>query len=291
MELKLHLDGSVEPFTNYLKNFLRIRESILLEIDTNQRAIVAKTYSDDHSSVRFASITLEDAKLSIVSDANEADRNGERIKAGILLQLKRFIQVIERFGSSVDSEGKSNFDIVITYDILKNKDNSFDYVATDISFISDILKMRMNGFRITEFEYLSDESFQGIFNVEDPVSIVVSKDVVTSIIKTSDIIKFDPRRDMLVFFVEGNVLYVKDKMDKNEQPNFVYKIGELDNTPNYPILMPLTRERFIKMLDKTEEDFRFILGHEPGDPNEVVRMLFDSMTSSTKIVIAGIKDN
>ena len=291
MELKLHLDGSVEPFTNYLKNFLRIRESILLEIDTNQRAIVAKTYSDDHSSVRFASITLEDAKLSIVSDANEADRNGARIKAGILLQLKRFIQVIERFGSSVDSEGKSNFDIVITYDILKNKDNSFDYVATDISFISDILKMRMNGFRITEFEYLSDENFQGIFNVEDPVSIVVSKDVVSSIIKTSDIIKFDPRRDMLVFFVEGNILYVKDKMDKNEQPNFVYKIGELDNTPNYPIVMPLTRERFIKMLDKTEEDFRFILGHEPGDPNEVVRMLFDSMASSTKIVIAGVKDN
>ena len=291
MELKLHLDGSVEPFTNYLKNFLRIRESILLEIDTNQRAIVAKTYSDDHSSVRFASITLEDAKLSIVSDANEADRNGARIKAGILLQLKRFIQVIERFGSSVDSEGKSNFDIVITYDILKNKDNTFDYVATDISFISDILKMRMNGFRITEFEYLSDENFQGIFNVEDPVSIVVSKDVVSSIIKTSDIIKFDPRRDMLVFFVEGNILYVKDKMDKNEQPNFVYKIGELDNTPNYPIVMPLTRERFIKMLDKTEEDFRFILGHEPGDPNEVVRMLFDSMASSTKIVIAGVKDN
>lgn len=290
MELKLHLDGSVEPLVNYLKNFLYIRESILLEIDTNQRAIVAKTYSDDHASIRFASITFDVAKLSIVSDTNEADRNGERIKAGILLQLKRFIQVLERVGSSVDAEGNSKFDIVITYDIMKSKTGTLDYIATDISFISDSLKMRMNGFRITEFEQISDEKFQSLFNVESPVSIVANKDMITSIVKTSDIIKFDPRRDALVFFVEGNILYVKDKMEKNEQPNFVLTVGELDNTPDYEIAISIPRERFIKMLGKCEEDFRFILGHEPDDPTNIARMLFDSMASSTKIIIAGTKN-
>ena len=52
MLLKLNLNGSAEPFISYLKNYLRIRESLLLEIDTKTRAFVAKTYTEDKSSVR-----------------------------------------------------------------------------------------------------------------------------------------------------------------------------------------------------------------------------------------------
>lgn len=204
MELKLHLDGGVEPLSKYLKDFLKIRKSILLEIDTAQRAIIAKTYSDDHSSVRFASIRFEDANLSIVSDTNEQERGSTRIKAGILLKLNQLIQIIDRFGS-LDSDGKSGIDLIITYDILQNKDTTTDYVATDIFFKSDILRMRMKGFRIAEFDYLSDDDFQRVFNVVDPVSIIVSSEIIQTIIKTSEIIRFDPRQDMLVFYVEDGV--------------------------------------------------------------------------------------
>jgi hypothetical protein len=92
MTLKLNLNGSAEPFISYLKSYLRIRESLLLEIDTNIRAFVAKTFTEDKSSIRFSSIMFDDANVSIVSDDGEQERNGTRIKVGILIQLKKFIQ-------------------------------------------------------------------------------------------------------------------------------------------------------------------------------------------------------
>lgn len=284
MELKLHLSGSVEPLSNYLDNFLRIKKSILLEIDTYQRAIIAKNFSDEHSVIRFASISFEDANLSIVSDSGEQERGEERVKIGILLRLKNFIQIIDRFGS-LGSDGKSEFDIVITYDTLQAKNGSIEYVTTDIAFVSDILRMRMNGFRIQEFDYLSDDGFRGMFNVLDPVSIVVPSETIQFIAKISEINKFDSRRDMLVFYVEGDTLYVRDKKTAGES-SFVYRIGELDNKPDYDIVLPVTREMFIMMTEKTDETFRLILGHE--DDGSIVRLLLESTTTSTKIVIAGI---
>ena len=68
MKLKLNLSGSAEPLINYLKSYLRIRDSLLLEIDTEKRAFVAKTFTDDRSAVRFASLMFDDAAITVVSD-------------------------------------------------------------------------------------------------------------------------------------------------------------------------------------------------------------------------------
>ena len=113
MTLKLNLNGSADPFINYLKSYLRIRESLLLEIDTNLRAFVAKTFTEDKSSIRFSSITFDEAHVSIVSDDGESERGDNRIKVGILIQLKKFIQIVERLGSDVNEKGESNFNIEI----------------------------------------------------------------------------------------------------------------------------------------------------------------------------------
>ena len=292
MTLKLNLNGSADPFINYLKSYLRIRESLLLEIDTNVRAFVAKTFTEDKSSIRFASIMFDDANVSVVSDEDEAERNGSRVKIGILIQLKKFIQIVERLGSDIDKDGKSNFNIEIEYDKLQNqKDGSIDFIATSISFVSDLLKMRMDGFRISEFSYLSDETFRDVvFNVKDPVSIEVNSSVINNIIKTSDIVKIDVRKDALVFYIEGKTLYVKDRgIGNDKKPNFVYKIGDVDNEPIYPVSIPVTRDRFLKMLDKSDENFKIIIGKTVMN-DSVDRILFDATTSTTKIVIAAMND-
>jgi len=292
MTLKLNLNGSADPFINYLKSYLRIRESLLLEIDTNVRAFVAKTFTEDKSSIRFASIMFDDANVSVVSDEDEAERNGSRVKIGILIQLKKFIQIVERLGSDIDKDGKSNFNIEIEYDKLQNqKDGSIDFIATSISFVSDLLKMRMDGFRISEFSYLSDETFRDVvFNVKDPVSIEVNSSVINNIIKTSDIVKIDVRKDALVFYIEGKTLYVKDRgLGNDKKPNFVYKIGDVDNEPTYPVSIPVTRDRFLKMLDKSDENFKIIIGKTVMN-DSVDRILFDATTSTTKIVIAAMND-
>ena len=292
MTLKLNLNGSADPFINYLKSYLRIRESLLLEIDTNLRAFVAKTFTEDKSSIRFSSISFNDANVSIVSDNGEDERNGSRIKVGILIQLKKFIQIVERLGSDVNEKGESNFNIEIDYEPFQNtNDKSVDFVTTSISFNSEILKMRMDGFRISELTYLSDDTFKNyVFNATDAVSIEISASTMNSIIKTSDIVKIDVRKDALVFYNEDKILYVKDRgVGSDKKSNFVYKIGELDTEPLYPINIPLTRDRFLKMLDKSDENFKIIIGKNTID-GSVDRVLFDAVNSTTKIVIAAMNE-
>ena len=292
MTLKLNLNGSADPFINYLKSYLRIRESLLLEIDTNLRAFVAKTFTEDKSSIRFSSISFDDANVSIVSDNGEEERNGSRIKVGILIQLKKFIQIVERLGSDVNEKGESNFNIEIDYEPFQNtNDKSVDFVTTSISFNSEILKMRMDGFRISELTYLSDDTFKNyVFNATDAVSIEISSSTINSIIKTSDIVKIDVRKDALVFYNEDKILYVKDRgVGSDNKYNFVYKIGELDTEPLYPINVPVTRDRFMKMLDKSDENFKIIIGKNTID-GSVDRVLFDAVKSTTKIVIAAMNE-
>jgi len=292
MTLKLNLNGSADPFINYLKSYLRIRESLLLEIDTNLRAFVAKTFTEDKSSIRFSSISFDDANVSIVSDNGEDERNGTRIKVGILIQLKKFIQIVERLGSDMNEKGESNFNIEIDYEPFQNtNDKSVDFVTTSISFSSEILKMRMDGFRISELTYLSDDTFKSVvFNAKDAVSIEISSSTINSIIKTSDIVKIDVRKDALVFYNEDKILYVKDRgVGSDKKSNFVYKIGELDTEPLYPINIPVTRDRFLKMLDKSDENFKIIIGKNTID-DSVDRVLFDAVNSTTKIVIAAMNE-
>ena len=292
MKLKLNLNGSADPFINYLKSYLRIRESLLLEIDTNLRAFVAKTFTEDKSSIRFSSISFDDANVSIVSDNGEDERNGSRIKVGILIQLKKFIQIVERLGSDVNEKGESNFNIEIDYEPFQNtNDKSVDFVTTSISFNSEILKMRMDGFRISELTYLSDDTFKNyVFNATDAVSIEISSSTINSIIKTSDIVKIDVRKDALVFYNEDKILYVKDRgVGSDNKYNFVYKIGELDTEPLYPINVPVTRDRFMKMLDKSDENFKIIIGKNTID-GSVDRVLFDAVNSTTKIVIGSMNE-
>ena len=292
MTLKLNLNGSADPFINYLKSYLRIRESLLLEIDTNLRAFVAKTFTEDRSSIRFSSISFDDANVSIVSDNGEEERNGSRIKVGILIQLKKFIQIVERLGSDVNEKGESNFNIEIDYEPFQNtNDKSVDFVTTSISFNSEILKMRMDGFRISELTYLSDDTFKNyVFNATDAVSIEISSSTINSIIKTSDIVKIDVRKDALVFYNEDKILYVKDRgVGSDNKYNFVYKIGELDTEPLYPINVPVTRDRFMKMLDKSDENFKIIIGKNTID-GSVDRVLFDAVNSTTKIVIGSMNE-
>lgn len=293
MHLKLTLNGSVDPFVTYLKNFAKIRPSLLIEIDTNLKAFVAKTFSEDRASIRFSAIPFADCNMTIIEHDGEKELGQNRIKAGILIQLPKLIKIVERFGADVDDKGNSNFDIDVDYDVLKNSDNATDYVATSISFSSTILKMKMDGFRITELRYLPDSTFNNtVFNVQDPVSFEVAPAVISSIIKTSDIIKVDPRKDTLVFYVDGQDVYVKDSADKKKAPNFVYKIGHLDATADYSIQVSIFREKFIQMMDKSDETFKIILGRTktPSGEYDIDRILFDSLSTSTKVVISRINE-
>ena len=191
-----------------------------------------------------------------------------------------------------------NFDIDVEYNKLVNPDKTTDFVTTTLSFSSSALKMKMDGFRISELKYLSDDKFNNIvFNVDDPVSLEILPSTISSIIKTSDIIKMDARKDTLVFYVDGTDLYVKDYLGKDEKgndkpANFIYKIGTLAEKPDYEIRAAIFREKFIQMMDKTDDTYNIILGRRKTQDGEYVvdRILFDSTTSTTKVVISIINE-
>lgn len=285
--LKLNLNGNSEPLVNYLKNFAKIQNSLLLEIDTDMKVFVAKIFTKERSAIRFSSISFEDCSISILSD-NGNDRGTARIKAGILVKLNMLIKMIERFGADVDKEGKSDFNIRIDYDKMNNANDTIDYVATTLVFENKYLKMKMDGFKLTELYYLSDERFKNdIFNVDDPVVLPLSSDTINSVIKATDIVKTDPNADIVRFYVENKEVYVCDVMGTDgKEPNFVYKLGALEADPGYPISAVILRERFIQMVDKG--DCKLILGHRKNSVGDYVvdRILFDSNDGSTKVVIS-----
>ena len=298
MHLKLNLRGSVDPLVTYLKNFAKIRPSLLIEIDTNSKSFVAKTFTEDRASVRFSAISFADCNTTVISNDGEKEVGQNRIKVGILIQLTKLIRIVERFGADVDDKGLCNFDIDVEYNKLVNPDKTTDFVTTTLSFSSSALKMKMDGFRISELKYLSDDKFNNIvFNVDDPVSLEILPSTISSIIKTSDIIKMDARKDTLVFYVDGTDLYVKDYVGKDEKgkdkpANFVYKIGTLAEKPDYEIRAAIFREKFIQMMDKTDDTYNIILGRRKTQDGEYVvdRILFDSTTSTTKVVISIINE-
>lgn len=287
--LKLNLNGSSEPLVNYLKNFAKIQNSLLLEIDTDLKVFVAKIFTRDRSAIRFSSISFEDCSISIVSD-NSKERGSNRIKAGILIQLNKLIKMIERFGSDVDKEGNSNFIIRIDYDTLTNNGNT-DYIATVIAFENSYLKMKMDGFKLSELFYLPDEKFKNdIFNVDDPVILSLPADTINSVIKATDIMKMDPLADIVRFYIEDKDVYVCDSVGGKDakEPNFVYKLGTLENDPGYPISAVILREKFIQMVDRSDKPCKLILGHRKNTLGEytVDRILFDSEDGMTKVVIS-----
>lgn len=290
--LKLNLKGSVKPFSVYLTNFLKVNPSILLEIDTVQRMFVAKSVTGDRGAIRFSAISFDDANISVISDTLDT-RGDARIKVGILIQLSKLIKIVERFGQETDKEGNPDFIIKVTYDKLDTPDGKFDYVATSIGFESTQLKMRMDGFKISELRYMSDDEFsKNMFNVSDPVKMKITAADISSIAKTSDIIKIDAKNDALVFYAEGNELFIKERTRPNSEPCFVFKLGEFEAEPSFKIDAAISRIKFIDLLDHTDEDFEIILGQRSraigNNPSMMMvdRILFDSINSNTKVVIS-----
>lgn len=283
MKLTLKCNGSSEPFLTYLKKFGKLRKSLLLEIDPNSKMFVSKSYAEDRSVVRYSSLSFDDANFEIYEHSDIVD--GARIKLGIVVTLDKFIKILDRFNSE--------FFITFVFDVLET-DNGNDYVCQSVDFKSKDLKMRLLGSKISEFHYLSDDVFNNnIFKVYESVTIHVGSDVLQNIIKTSDIVASDPKKDALIFYTNSNGFYVKDRVGRNEdgtdkESNFEYCITNEVVLPNYEIRLPISRERIVQVLSTADEDFNIILGKDVN--GGLTRILFNSVSDNTKIVISTLNE-
>lgn len=297
-KLRIHLDGSASKFTTYLKNFAKINPSLLLEIDAFNNQFIAKTFSEDKASVRFSAITFDECNMSVIENTGDSVCPWEfRIKLGILLQLPKMIKILERFESDYQIDKNRTFDIIINYDFSANGQElteSTECVAETIRFSSSSLEIKMDGFRSTEFRYLSDDTFNNtVYKLIDPIPFEISGATISNIIKTSDIVKSDPKRDILIIYVDGKDVCIKDYLGKDTKgkdlpANFVYKLGELPDKVGYELRLPMFRERFIEFLDRTDETFTILFGKSIR--GNVDRLVMRSNDSETRIVISTINE-
>lgn len=283
MKLILKCNGSSEPFSTYLKKFGKLRKSLLLEIDPNQKMFVAKSYAEDRSVVRYASLSFVDANFEVVQ--SDPIPENDRIKFGIVITLDKFIKILDRFNT--------DFTTTYDFDVLSINDEA-NYVCQSVEFKSKDLKMRLLGSKITDFHYLSDDVFNNnIFKVYESATIPVESAVLQNIIKTSDIVANDPKKDSLIFYTNERGFFVKDRVGKNDdgsdkESNFEYCITSEGQLPSYPIRLPISRERIVQVLSSADEDFNIILGKDVN--GNLTRILFDSTSNNTKIVISVLNE-
>lgn len=292
MQLKLNLNGSVKPLSNYLKNFSKIRTSLLLEIDTKNCMFVAKVYTEDKGAIRFSAISFEECNVSVVSDNFNGERDN-RIKLGIVSRLPRFIKMLDRMAVDSDKDGKCDFSIIIDYDEICSDVSSSadkDYIATKTTFKSKGLSMKMDGYRTNEFKYLSDDVFNNsAFRVDYGCKFAMSSEILSTIIGTSDIFAEDSKRDGLVFMVEDDFVYVTDRpVTEGRTPNFNMVVSQTETNGEDSFRTPIYRDKFIDMLKGSDESYDVTIGYVNGTDRRNPRILFDSKDSMTRIVIASI---
>jgi hypothetical protein len=284
MKLILKSNNSTEALSSYLKKFTKLRKSLLLEIDPFEQKFVAKSFSEDHSVVRYSALTFSDANFEVVSCDDMSYK--QRIKLGMTVNLDKFIKIIDRFDS--------NYNLSFSFQQVNLPDGTVDYHCDNVYFDSNVLKMKVNGSKITDFQHLTDEVFNTkVFNVNSPINIPVSSDTIQNILKTADIVSVDIKKDSLVFFTRNSSLYVKDYtgLDGNgveKEPNFEYCILTDANAINYDFRLPISRERIVQVLTDSKEDYTIIVGKDVTD--EVSRIMFSSNNSDTKIVVSRLND-
>ena len=269
MELKLKSVSDTSLFIDWLKKFNKMTNSILLEIDPNNKCFISKTFTPDKACIRYSKISFEDCGLEIESYDDKVS-NDKRIMLGILLVLPKFIKIIESYSNE-------NFYIIIEYDNIKNLEN-YDVVATSISFKSDHLKMKIDGFKISEFKYLDDNIFFNKIHVaNNPIKVSLSDEVIKNIIKFSGVNATDDRSDQLVFFnqVEDGKSYLSVR---DESKSFEYKLNEIDS--KYDFSMPIFRSKFLLVMKDMSEPFILTIGDSKD------RILLDSEVSDTKMIIS-----
>lgn len=203
---------NVKPFTDWLKKFLVIEKSLLLEIDIPNKCFIAKTYNEEKSVVKYSKLFFDDAGLSLIKNYP----NITLIKAGIY-SIQRFIKSLEHFNSY-------EFDFSIQYDELVDSDN---FTATAIQLKGNLLKIKIECTTLSIFQYISDDMFKNTIANTDIIAKFELQEV--TIDKINSLCDLDKEYKFLEFVVRNKQIILRGKtfelnLAENGNENFVLSI-------------------------------------------------------------------
>jgi len=137
---------NVKSFTNWLKRFMSIDNTLLLEIDQVKSTFIAKVYNEERSVVKMSTIKFDEAGLTA-----KANKDPQRVKVGIF-NISRLIKIMDQFN---DDE----FTLTVEYNELVN-DGVTQYAGEKILLKNKALKMNVDCTSLNIFKYITDDIFK-----------------------------------------------------------------------------------------------------------------------------------
>jgi len=226
---------NVKAFTNWLKRFASIDNSLLLEVDEQTSTFIAKAYNEDHSVVKMSSIKFDDAGLVI-----KLNKDAKRIKIGIF-NILHLIKIFDQFN---DIE----FTITINYQDLISNDTTTQYAGETILLKNKNLKMNIDCTSLNIFKYITDDLFKNKIATADVIgSFELSKDKIEKItilnnlddsdhkfiefkFKSEDIVVSGKKYDLLIDekrkIKDASLSVYKDQYSKIDIENYDVDLGE-----------------------------------------------------------------
>lgn len=213
MKIVFKSTGDNTGFENWLKSFEEINESLLIEVDVENKSFVTKTYTTEKTIVKYGSLTFENANYEVES----LDEFQGRVFVGVFQYLDKFIRTVDLFV-------KEDHTMTIEFD-----DNNGQLVASSIIFESDELQMVLPGSIMDEFVVITDDKFKnGIAAIEEPMVFNITNEKLKKLLKSSSVLNSDAKKDVLAFDViveDGKYILVASD---NNNKSFRQKIGTLD---------------------------------------------------------------
>ena len=264
MELIFKNNNQLANFSNWLKAFNEIQNSLLIECDLLNSCFVSKGFTSDHTVVKYGKITFEDSGLELLN-IKDNDKNvytleewnnkyKERVKIGIFMILPKFIRVIDTFSDT-------DFNLNIEFDIYKNG-NIQEFHATSINFKSKSLKMKVKDCNISEFEQVTDDLFFNKINVIDnPMSYDISMDAIKNLVSISSVFITDAKRDIIKFYTKFDADVDKWAIYAYDQTNesYDYLLGFLKSGTGAENNLLIYRNSFLTSVNLKGSDENIIL--------------------------------
>lgn len=274
--------GSNSEFVSWLKNFKEVEKSLLIEIDPNLGAFVAKSSTQDRDFVLFSQISFEKAGYEPVSVPELLP--GKRVLWGVMNILPKVIEIVGMF-SNVEHTLNVNFDIL--YRDEQNTD--FEYSTTDVELKSKNLTMKTYASSYKEFLDIPDKKFFEFMYVADsPSEVTVTPEIIKTVINVSGVMSQDANTSVLNIYSkdsedgQSKEFHIADGSGKNSY-DYIIGYSSKDKTQSDIQPVPIYRSNFIKATKGCDTEMTIIVGTQETD-----RVLVDYNNGNTKAVCSVI---
>jgi len=203
--------NNLKPLSDWLKKFLLIEKSLLLEVDEENKCFIAKSYNEEKSVVKYSKISFLDAGLTLKKSSTD-----KLVKIGIY--------AIQRLMKSFEHFSQGDFQLSIQYDDLVENDS---YVGLAILLKGPSVKVKIDCTSLGIFKYISNDLF---FNTIANTQIVTKFELSPELIeKINSLCELDKEYKFIEWVVKNNKVYLRGKsfeleLAENGPENFILSI-------------------------------------------------------------------